>query len=518
MTPKNKIKTFGKVSKTSPGDKASFARVLMSGIAAFVVSSALFMASVNAEAQRARNSSSQQSQPTEGRQFSAKAGEVVNEALQQMNSNNNAAAISTLQRAIALPDLNAYEKSTIYQMMGSAYYETNQPSQAISSFEKAISAGGLLPNERNKLRENIALLLIANNQPARGAQMLEEWGRTNTLTPKHITYIWQAWVQAENYSRALPWAEKWFRAASPKERTHFDTLNFLYNRLNMPGKQADIVKQMINRWPQDKTLWDTWASMLANGGREQESFEVTKMLYLGGALTSQQDLEKVVQYYSFYDMPYQAAQILEKEMRAGRIRESADKLVQLSDLYRQAREYKKAIPVLERAAASSGKAKLYADLGEALFNEGQCDKAEAAFKKAMDRGYDKGKSLMLIANCRFDQAAKEERPKCLPDGSFEPNTQWEKKREIALAAFERVPPSSGEARNARKWISYIKSEKKSLKNRCVFEKDLKRQKCYGMIARAKKAEFLDGKFQLDDPACKQFIPAWEKEFLQKVEK
>ena len=280
----------------------------------------------------------------EGRQFGAKAGTIVNEGLQFINSNQHQAAISKLNEAMALPELNAYERSTIYQMMGASYYETNNYAQAISSFENAINAGGLLPNESDSLRVNIAQLLIANGSYAQGAQMLENHlNRGGQEKPAYVEMLVQAWVQSDNYSKALPWAEKWFNRSNPKERKHFDLLNFLYNNLGQPGRQADIVRQMINRWPEDKTLWDAWASMLANGGREQEAFEVTKMLYLGGALNSEQDLVKVVQYYSFYDMPYQAAEILEREMNAGRIAQSSTKLVQLSDLYRQAREYKKAI-------------------------------------------------------------------------------------------------------------------------------------------------------------------------------
>jgi len=256
----------------------------------------------------------------EGRQFGAKAGAIVNEALQFINSNQHSAAIGKLNEAIAIPELNAYERSTVYQMMGASYYETNNYGQAISSFENAINAGGLLPNESSALRVNIAQLLIANGSYAQGAQMLENYlNRGGQQKPQYTEMLVQAWVQSDNYSKALPWAEKWFNSASPKERKHFDLLNFLYNNLRMPGKQADIVRQMINRWPEDKTLWDAWASMLANGGREQEAFEVTKMLYLGGALNSEADLMKVVQYYSFYDMPFQAAQILERELNAGRI-------------------------------------------------------------------------------------------------------------------------------------------------------------------------------------------------------
>ena len=55
-------------------------------------------------------------QAQQPRQFSAKAGEVVNAALQYINTDQYSAALSELNRAIAFPELNPYEKSIIYQM------------------------------------------------------------------------------------------------------------------------------------------------------------------------------------------------------------------------------------------------------------------------------------------------------------------------------------------------------------------------------------------------------------------
>lgn len=461
----------------------------------------------------------QAEEPTEGRQFSAKAGAIVNEALTFMNEEKNSEGLASLNKALALPKLNAYEKATIHQMRGSAYYELDQYGPAIQAFEDAISSGGLLPKESSNLRVNIAQLLIANGEPARGAQMLEDWNRAGgVLSPKHIEYLWQAWSQAENYSRALPWAQKWFEAASPKERKHFDLLNFMYNNLNMPAKQADIVKQMITRWPEDKNLWQVWKSLLANGGREKESFEVTKMLYLGGALDKQQEFETVVQYYGYYDMPYQAAKILERELNAGTISETPEKLVQLSDLFRQAREYKLAIPALEKAAQTANRDKLYADLGEAYYKENQCAKAETAFKKAMQLGYDQGKSWMLIASCRYDDAATEKRPSCPYTAADEKNLAWSTKRTAAAAAFDNVPSSSREARNAKKWMGFIAGEKSNLKRRCVFEANIVWQNCRDDIRRAYKSEFLDGKFTLNDEKCEAFIDRFDKEFRKGVKK
>lgn len=455
----------------------------------------------------------------EGRQFSAKAGEIVNAANELVTANQHSAALSKLSEALALPELNAYEKSIIYQIQGSSYYQLDQYGPAISSFENAINAGGLLPNEADSLRVNIAQLMIGNGQYAQGAQMLENYlARGGQQKPQYVEYIMQAWIQSENYSKALPWAEKWFNAASPKERKHFDLMNFLYNNLGMQGRQADIVKQMINRWPEDKTLWDAWASMLANGGREQEAFEVSKMLYLGGALSSEQDLMKVVQYYSFYDMPFQAAQILEKEMNAGRISRDSAKMVQLSSLFRQAREYKRAIPVLESAAASSGQAKLYADLGEALYNEGQCQKAETAFKSAINKGYDAGKSWMLIATCRYEDTQNQERINCKMSDAQKDAAPISKSRQSAIQAFEQVPSSSREGRNAKKWISFIKAEREAVENRCIFEANVEKELCFAIIKGAYDNEVFVGKFEMDekDKKCEAFKAEYDSKYRVKI--
>lgn len=459
--------------------------------------------------------------PVEGRQFGAKAGQKVLDAQNLMSEDRYSEALTELNAALQITNLNPYERGIIYQMQGSVFYELNRYADAIRAFENAIRSGGLLPKESDALKVNIAQLLIQDGQYVRGATAMETYlNAGGQQKPQYLDLLVSAWVQAENFRKALPWAEKWFNQARSDrklERKHFDLLNYLYNTLGMPGKQADIVKQMIVRWPEDKTLWDTWASMLANGGREQEAFEVNKMLYLGGALRTEQDLMKVVQYYSFYDMPFQAANILEREMNRGRIQQSPDKLVQLSDLFRQAREYKRAIPILDKAAASSGKAKLYADLGEALYNEGQCVRAEDAFTNAIDRGFDAGKAWMLIGTCRYESSQKEARPDC-ENTTKEQRTQTAraKKRNNAIQAFNNVPRSSREKRNANKWVSFITAEGQAVENRCQFILDTERELCFIKIKQAYDAEIFTNGFKLEDESCLPFKQRYDDIYRVRV--
>lgn len=462
----------------------------------------------------------QDEQPVaEGRQFSADAGEKVNEALQFLNEDNPQGTLATLNALLASDKpLNPYEKSTIYQMMGQAYNEVDNLPLALKSFQDAINAGGMLPKEVDGIKVVIAQLLIVNGEFRKGGEALEKYLREGgQQKPSYVDLLVQAWLGAEDYNRALPWAEKWFNAANPKERKHFDLLNFLYNTLEMPGKQADIVKAMIQKWPEDRVLWDNWASMLGNGGREQDAFEVNKMLYLGGAMTQESDIKKVIQYYSYYEMPYQAAQILEREMRSGRITRNPANLEELSTYYRTAREYKKAIPVLEEAAKSSDTGKLYAALGEAYFNEGDCDKAESSFMKAIDRGYDAGKSWMQVANCIYDSTQNVERLDCSMTDAQMDAAPITRIRAQAVEAFKKVPAGSRESRNARKWLSFVSEERSAVERRCVFEQNVEKELCFSKIKlEYDNLAFSGGDFILDDENCLQFKDAYDEKYVRRT--
>lgn len=449
----------------------------------------------------------------EARQFAAQSGEKVNEALSLANAGDTQSAIDILQAALTAADLSAYERSTIYQMLGQYLYAESQTKAAQQAFENAVNAGGLLPQEADDIQIVITQLMIGNGQFRKGAERLEAYLETGgERKPQYVELLVNAWVQAEDYNRALPWAEKWFVAASPKTRAHYDLLNFLYNNLGLQGRQADIVKQMIGRWPEDKDLWNVWASMLANGGREKEAFEVTKIMYLKGMLTTEAELLKVVQYYSFYDMPYQAAQILEQEMADKRVSRAPEQLKTLSALYRQAREYKRAIPILEAAAGLSGDAATFAELGEALYNEGACQKSELAFTEAMRRGYDAGKSWMLIATCHYDKASQFDRLSCAMTDGQVAKAPITKAREAAIRAFNTVPQNSRERGNANKWVQFIEAEMKAVPARCQINFTQSKDLCFIKIKRAYDAVIFTKGFQLEDKSCEKYVAEYDAKY------
>ena len=189
------------------------------------------------------------------RQFSPKSGKLVLKAQNYMAEDDYGKAIPILETSISMQIMNSYEKSVVYQLLGSSYYEIADYDKAAHAFEKAIQSGGLNKKEASAVRINIAQLLIAGDNFEQGALMIEDWHRQGgKLLPLHIEMLWQAWSQAQQYDKALPWAEKWFATAKRKERKHYDLLNFLYATLNMPVERAAIIGQMAQKWPNDENV------------------------------------------------------------------------------------------------------------------------------------------------------------------------------------------------------------------------------------------------------------------------
>ena len=450
----------------------------------------------------------------EKRQFSNAAGQVVNKTMELANNKKYATALAELRKLINTPNLNSYERATIYQMIGQYSYELDRTEDAMLAFENAVKTGGLLPDDAANMDVVIAQLTIGNGQYREGAKRLEAFlSAGGEEKSAYVELLVNAWVTAEDYDRALPWAEKWSEAAAPKARKHYDLLNFLYNNLDRSEDQLRLVKDMIDLWPEDKNLWNNWSSILAGSGQEGEAFEVHKMMYQAGLLETESELLKLVQYYSFYDMPFQAAEILEREIAEGRVSTNADTLNQTASLFQQARVSERALPYLEQVAALSPDTEANLKLGEAFIEAGQCANAETSLKAAVTQGYAPGKARMLIGNCYFEQYGKLDRLSCDMTDVERQKAPQTLLRDAALQAFKAVPKFSTEIPNAEKWVQFIETDIQAENRRCHGGSHyIKVELCYQKIKLAYDAAIFTNGFQLEDKSCEKYVAQYDAEF------
>ena len=446
------------------------------------------------------------------RVFSAERGAVVNRSLELVNNGNYQAALKLLESQAEASDLSPFERATIYKMIGQYSYELDQLDIAQAAFETALSSGGLLPHEEKNIQIVIAQLMIASGNYREGGERLKGLIKADdALKLQYLELIVQAGVQAEDYHQVLPWAETWFESVEVKERRHYDLLNFLYVQLNMQECHLEILAEMIAAWPEDKTLLWSFMFALTRADRDEDAFAVAKLLYLCGEMTKERDLIKLVQQYTYYDMPFQAAELLEREMEAKRIKKTPERLKQLGELFIQARERDRALPIFESIVESSDDVEFLSTLGHSYAEVGACRKAEAVLQKTVSRGFDTGKGQMLIGNCYYNEAAEMPPINCNMSDLQRKTAPKAVRINAALDAFKMVPEDSREKANAKKWIQFIEDEISADERRCNFG-HYPKDPCFGNIKHAYDAAIFTDRFELEDETCGKFVMEYDTKF------
>lgn len=415
----------------------------------------------DADAQR-RNQNQEEENDGADRTFSARIGEIVLEAQNLQGENQFAASIETLNRALGMSDINAYERSISLQMRGRAYYEIEQISRAIQDWQAAIQTGAMLTEEIVNLRINIGQLLIAEGRYNEGIQSLEQAiaaGGESAINVGVARMLAQAYGQAERYRDGLPWAERFWSLRPAAERTRGDhsLMLFYYQQLNRVPDQFRIIEQMVARWPTEKSNWRSYASLLAQTGREEDAFEANKIMYINGMLTESREIVALAQYYSFYEYPYRGAVILERELNAGAVERTENNLQLLANMWRQAREWERAIPVLRQLAQLTGDGDNYLKLAEALYQERQLAAAEDAFQEALNRGgLDRpGNAWTLLGNVRVELG----------------------RTDSALAAFREGARYPYSRRTANGWITFINNQRAAAADRIRIRERVRQDEC-----------------------------------------
>jgi len=223
------------------------------------------------------------------------------------------------------------------------------------------------------------------------------------------TQKWQLAVlyqRVDDFKTALRYAEEVKRDdGSNYKQEVYDLLIFLYNQVDDKAKLAAVLEEVLVRNPTERKYWDAIAGNYFAADEERKAFEVQKAMYLAGMLTKEDEIMRVVNFYNRFNAPYHAAQILEKEMNAGRINKSLDRLELLANLYQVAREHEKAIPVIRQAANAGGGGAMYERLGRSYADLQKWEEAEEALRTALEMGgvKDRGNAHVMIGQSRYER-------------------------------------------------------------------------------------------------------------------
>ncbi|WP_306017156.1 lipopolysaccharide assembly protein LapB [Oceanicaulis sp. MMSF_3324] len=392
------------------------------GVAAIAGLLALAIAAPS-EAQRRRDNDEEQ---VEGRVLTSAVGEQVLAAQECQEADDINCVLQIMNELAGRDNLSPYERFVVLQLRARAYFQEDRLDLAIRDFQGALDTGVTTTDETVSLRTALGqLYLVQENvdQAIRQFELAIQAGAE--LTPSFAKTVAQAYLQAERLADGVRYAEIFYNNTPDKTEQDFNLMFYFYQQLDRTSDQLRVIREYLSAYPGARQAWQNLIALYAQQDNASMAFEANKLMYLNGLFQEENELIRLVQYYSFFENPFRGASILQREMNAGRVEVDQDNLELLANMWRQASEFERAIPVLERLSELQGSGETALRLAEANFSLNNFAAAEDAFQTAIDRGglSDTGKAWELLGTSRFRQGNRQGALNAFREGARYPSTR-----------------------------------------------------------------------------------------------
>lgn len=360
-------------------------------------------------------------------------------------------------------DMKPFDKASVLQIRGQTHVNLEDLDRALVDFAAALELNALPAEQQNRLRFNMAQLYFIDERYEESIRLFEAWMQSDVNVSDMAYFMLSAaYYNLEDYQSAVPPITNAIEVSNEPQQRYYELANALYSNLGNLQARTRLLERMIELWPDKLDYWRQLASVYLEQDMQFESFATLETAYVNGLIDTESDILLLAQYYSTFENPSRGAQLVEDEMGAERVERDVDNLEMLSQLWSQAREHGKAIPVLREAARLSDEGVLSFRLGQALLADEKSEQAEQALESALEKGglgdRQEAEAWMLLGNARFNQADPGDR-------------QQRNRADEAFARAERYSPTR---RQASDWRAYINAINQTERRQASLEEEQSR--------------------------------------------
>ena len=391
-------------------------------------------------------------------------------------------ALRILNNLYSLSKLTDYEQQNVLNYLGFVYYSMDDMTNAMNAYERMLTIPTLEEQIKKTTVYTLAQLNTMQENYSKAIRLTEEFFRLET-NPAADPYIFYAQIlyQLDRYSdmiepvetameiyvrrqtarrlAAKVEAEKNLNEASEEEiavarialaeanksynitpvpkEDWYVLLNFAYFQQENFIKVRDIQKTLLVHWPK-KQYWFSLAGAYTELGEDENLIYAYDAAHTQMLLEKESELVTMAQLYMQAEVPYKAAKLLDKEIKANRVEKNEKNYRLMSQAWTLAAEDEEAIPALQQAARLSEEGELDLRLGNAYLNIGKHDECAKAINNGIKKGGIKSpdNAQISLGMCLYNL----------------------KEYNKAISAFKKASKTSRSRRVSNQWIRVIESD------------------------------------------------------------
>jgi tetratricopeptide (TPR) repeat protein len=298
--------------------------------------------------------------------------------------------------------LNPYERALIYRLKAYLAYTAGDYEVTIENFEKVLAEEVLALEADNRIRFNIAQIRASLQQWREVITALGRWFRY-VEDPDPLAYylLGISHYQLGEIDLAVTDTEKAVDISPEPAEGWLQLLAALYILKEDYQAASPILEELVMRFPK-KQYWVQLSLIYGARDNYRHSLAVQQVAYLQGLLTEDKELRRLARSYLYHDLPYPAAEVLEKGLAEGAIEADADAFELLANSWIAAREYDRSLPPLQKAAALSEDGNLFVRLGQVHLQREEWRHAAEQLQAAIGKGgLDKPGNAQLLLGIAY---------------------------------------------------------------------------------------------------------------------
>ncbi|MES2490363.1 MAG: hypothetical protein V4607_11265, partial [Pseudomonadota bacterium] len=367
--------------------------------------------------------------------------DVAQKAFEAKDYNGAIAALDSMKAGYE--KLNDYEKATLWNMYGATYYTKGDTKSALNAYINVLQQKDLPDGLRDGSLHTLAQLYFITEEYDKAISVVKKWMAVMTSPqPDGYVLMAQAYYQKKNYKltetnllQALQIART--QNMVPKENW-LALLRAVFYEEKQYLKSAKVLEILVSLYPENGSYWQQLAGMNGILERQQEQMYILHGAYRAELLKNESDYLNLARLYMVQDIPYPAAQLLAKGMKAKVIKINAETLQLYAQALVMAKEYERQIPVLTKLTEMTGESKHYVYLAQAYFQIDKWPEASEALRSAL-----KAKNVTKPAEIQVQLG-----------NALYNSGKLEQARDMFAAAAKN--PSTAES--AANWVKFVSTE------------------------------------------------------------
>ena len=263
-------------------------------------------------------------------------------------------AYNDLQKMLKRAGRDSYLQAIINQALAQVEWARKNYQAALQYFEQAVELNSLPDQAHFSLMYQIAQLYFMQDRYDEALARLELWfckSPEEKITP--AAYVLQASIHAgkEDYANVLKAIDKAIALDETPGEAWFQLKLAAHFELEQYPQAAETLVVMIEKWPDRKTYWTQLSQVYHELKQDQRALAVLALAYRNDLLDKQGDILFLSSLYSNSEVPFKAAEVLEKGIRDGKVESSHYHWTVVADSWYAAEELGKSLEAYAQAGS-----------------------------------------------------------------------------------------------------------------------------------------------------------------------